>query len=56
VHGRFPYAGPMPRRATSDGRHPKTFTICAIEEPVGLSWEADIRPSAPARPEVIQTV
>ena len=31
VHGRFPYAGPMPRRATSDGRHPKTFTIHVIQ-------------------------
>jgi len=28
----------------------------AVEEPVGLPWEADIRPSAPARPEVIQAV
>ena len=27
VLGRFPYAGPVPRRATGDGRHPKTFTI-----------------------------
>jgi integrase len=26
VLGRFPYAGPVPRRATGDGRRPKTFT------------------------------
>jgi hypothetical protein len=25
--GRLPYAGLVPRRATGDGRHPKTFTI-----------------------------
>ena len=28
--GRFSYAGPMPRRATGDGRHPKTFTISVV--------------------------
>ncbi len=27
VLGRFPYAGPMPKRTTGDGRHPKTFTM-----------------------------
>lgn len=26
VHGRFPYAGPVPGRATGDGRRPKTCT------------------------------
>jgi hypothetical protein len=27
-----------------------------VEEPVGLLWEADIHPNAPAHPEVIQAV
>jgi hypothetical protein len=31
VLGQFPYAGLVPRRATGDGRHPKTFTIRDLE-------------------------
>ena len=31
VLGRFPYAGPVPRRATFEARRPKTFTMAAIQ-------------------------
>ena len=37
VLGRFPYAGPVPRRATCGGRRPKTFTISAGQPELVIS-------------------
>ena len=46
VLGRFSYAGPMPRRATGDGRHPKTFTTSVVQRSRGGAPKADMRAKA----------
>jgi hypothetical protein len=49
VHGRFPDAGPVPRRAAGDGRRPKTFTIHDILDDPTSRYQTFISATGNAR-------